>query len=106
MGEVYPNAARTLARSKGVQAAVEALAERLAEKSRAILEAHHDELNSSKGTSPTIRTDHTGVDSLVILEDDDGGSMAIEFGRAGGGVDSKGRKVGPMDPIAPLRGAL
>lgn len=106
MGEVYPDAARKLARSRGVQDAVEALAERLAEKSRAILEAHHDELNSSKGTSPTIKTDHTGVDSLVILEDPDGGAPAIEFGRTGGGIDSKGRKVGPMDPIAPLRGAL
>lgn len=106
MGEVYRDAARKLAHSKGVQDAVEALAERLAEKSRAILAAHHDEANADKGTSPSILTDHTGVDSLVILDDPDGGAMAIEFGREGGGIDSKGRRVGPMDPIAPLRGAL
>lgn len=106
MGEVYRDAARKLARSRGVQAAVRDLANDIADRSRAILAAHHDELNSTRGTSPTIRTNHTGVDSLVILEDEDGGALAIEFGRAGGTLDSKGRKVGAMDPIAPLRGAL
>lgn len=106
MGEVYPGIERKLARSRGVQAAVRDLAEEIAGRSRAILAEHHSEVNSTKGTSPTISTDHSGVDSLVILEDEDGGAAAIEFGREGGGKDSRGRRVGPMEPIAPLRGAI
>jgi len=81
-------------------AAVDALAEEIAVKSRAILSAHHKSTNRRKGTSPKIKVSKAGVDALVILEDPDGGALAIEFGRAGGAG------VGAMAPIAPLRGAL
>lgn len=105
MGEVYRNRAVQLARLPGVQAEVEALADAIAARATAILRANHKPGNDAKGSSPTISVDHSGVDSTVTLSDPDGGALAIEFGRSGG-VDRRGRRVGPMAPIAPLRGAI
>lgn len=105
MGEVYPWKVRQMARLPGVRAEVAVTAEKLAVRARAILAAHHSPGDAAKGTSPRISVERGPVDSHVVLDDPDGGALSIEFGRAGG-VDSRGRRVGPMAPIAPLRGSL
>lgn len=103
MAEVYQRKAKQIARM--VKPVCRQAAEDIAVKSRAILATHHDKGNKGKGTRPRIIVRSGRIDSYVILEDPDGGALAIEYGRAGG-VTQDGRTVGTMEPIAPLRGAL
>lgn len=90
MATVYNNARHRKMLAKFAKAEVISSAEEVAAKARAELAAHRD-----TGASRII-TRRAGVDQLVILEDDQGGAMAIEFGRAGG-IDRKGRKYPPQE---------
>lgn len=95
MGQVYPNKVKELSRLPGLKAVLRAEAETMAARSAAILAAHSK--GPHGGTSPTISVVSGTVDSYVVMDDPDGGVLAIEFGRSG---------ARPMAPIAPLRGGM
>lgn len=105
MAVVYdtPGKRRQLARM--ARPVVAAYAEARGARAAAILVAHHSPGGSDKGTSPTITVEAAGrLDYEIVLTDPDGGALSVEFGRAGG-IDRRGRRVGPMAPVAPLRGS-
>ena len=81
-----------------VQAAVDDHAVEIAADAEAILAAHYHEGDAN------ITVDKGKVDSYVILEDPDGGAMAIEFGRGHRRLED-GSLGGGMEAIAPLRRA-
>jgi hypothetical protein len=96
MASVTKNLDQILARTRPVRDVVRGTADDIAGRARAILAAHRESGDS------TVTVEHDRVDSFVVLDDPNGGALAIEFGR-GAGTDSRGRKVGAMEPIAPLR---
>jgi uncharacterized protein DUF5403 len=81
---------RRLAASGGVQKAVHAAADEIGARARALLAAHRQTGNAS------IKVDHSGIDSEVIL--DDPASLSIEFGR-GGFTRKDGQYVGPAEGL-------
>lgn len=91
-----------LAHLKGVKLAVRATAEKGAAVASARLEAHRDTGDARITVQPGV------TDVLVTLDDDRGqrAAMTIEFGRAGGNVDSAGRVVTRMEGLHVLTGAF
>lgn len=79
-------------REEGVQKAIEAKAEEVGARSRAVLEAHRYDGNAEIQVQHNMPGDKYGhIDSFVVLEDephigrdgkpDEGDALAIEFGR-------------------------
>lgn len=82
---------RRLAATGGVQKAVHATADEIGGRARSLLAAHHETGAAS------IKVDHSGIDSEVIL--DDPASLAIEYGRSGFTRKSDGHYIGPMEGL-------
>lgn len=90
MAVVYNNARHRKMLARFARPEVVAYARGIAAKAKADLATHRD-----TGASRIV-VERAGVDTLVSLVDDDGGAMAIEFGRSGG-IDRKGRKFPPQE---------
>jgi len=88
---------RRLAASRGVQAVVHATANEIGARAKALLAAHRQTGNAS------IKVDHSGIDSEVIL--DDPASLSIEYGR-GGYTRKDGTYVGPAEGLHILGRAI
>lgn len=88
---------RRLAAAGGVQKVVHATADAIGGRARAILAQHR------VSGAASIRVDHSGIDSEVIL--DDPASLSIEYGR-GGYTRADGAYVGPAEGLHVLGRAL
>ena len=97
MAELVRGLERRLAHQPGVRKAVHEAAKPIAAKAKARLAAHKDE-----GEHEVVLT-RGAVDSYVELVGP--APLTLETGRAGG-VDVNGRRVGAMEPLRILRGAL